>query len=161
MADFEQAIGRTLVREGGAKYTNDPDDRGGETKYGISKRSFPNEDIMNLTEDRAKEIYKREYWDRLRADDIKSQQIAAKLFDTAVNIGVRTAAKLAQQCLDIEPVDGFLGANSLKVVNKADPEHFLTKYTLAQVARYVYIVKNRPANRKYIMGWLNRALGEV
>lgn len=161
MANFELAIGRTLASEGGAKYTNDPDDLGGETKYGISKRSFPNEDIKNLTEERAREIYKTEYWDRIRADDIQSQEIAAKVFDTAVNMGVRITSRLAQRCLDIDPADGFIGRNSLKVINDTDSELFLIKFTLAQIARYVYIVKKRPANRKYIVGWLNRALGEV
>jgi len=95
MADFNKCIGKTLAHEGGAKYTNDPTDRGGETKYGISKRSYPQEDIKNLTEERAKELYKRDYWDRIRGDDIKDEAIAFNIFDCAVNMGVRTASRLS------------------------------------------------------------------
>lgn len=56
-------------------------------KYGISQRSYPNVDIRNLTEQQAKAIYKRDYWDKVKADDINSQVIAENIFDTAVNMG--------------------------------------------------------------------------
>lgn len=161
MADFDLAIGATLAREGGARYTNDPGDAGGETRYGISKRAYPEEDIALLTEQRAREIYKRDYWQRLRAGEIESQAVAGKLFDTAVNMGPRACAKLVQQCLEIEPVDGVIGPQTLAVINAADPEQVLLRFTLAQVVRYVHIVKRRPGTRKFMLGWLNRALGEV
>jgi len=64
MADFNQAIEKTLVNEGG--YINDPLDAGGKTKFGISKRSYPDVDIKNLTVDGAKSIYKKDYWDKLK-----------------------------------------------------------------------------------------------
>ena len=55
MAEFKLAIPRVITNEGG--YVNDPDDPGGETKYGISKRSYPALDIKNLTVEQATAIY--------------------------------------------------------------------------------------------------------
>ena len=155
MADFDKAIEKTLVNEGG--YVNDPSDRGGETKYGISKRSYPSVDIKNLTEAGAKEIYKRDYWDRLRADEIKSQKVAFELFDTAVNMGVRTASKLIQGCVGVHP-DGVIGNITLQAINKTDEELLLLRFKLAKIARYAYLAEKRPANRKFLLGWINRAL---
>ena len=60
MMPFYQEIKHVLKREGG--YVNDPDDPGGETKYGISKRAHPDVDIASLTPESAAEIYKDYYW---------------------------------------------------------------------------------------------------
>lgn len=69
-----------------AGYVNDPDDPGGETKYGISKRSYPNLDIAQLTLDQAQVIYRRDYWDKLNLDAL-SWELALVEFDAAVNQG--------------------------------------------------------------------------
>ena len=156
MANFDKAIDKVLVNEGG--YVNDPNDKGGETKFGISKRAYPNVDIKNLTTDEAKAIYKKDYWDKVKGDDIESEYIAYELFDTAVNMGVRTASKIAQAVCEAHP-DGFIGTNTLKLLNGMDEELFVTKYKLAKIARYTYLVKTRPANRKFLFGWINRVLG--
>lgn len=90
---FNKAVTFLLGIEGG--YVNDKYDEGGETKYGISKESFPNEDIPNLTLERAKELYYRYYWLRTGADKTKSYPLAYVLFDTAVNHGIYYAKQLA------------------------------------------------------------------
>ena len=154
-ANFEIAIEKTLVNEGG--YVDDPQDRGGETNFGISKRAYPNIDIKNLTVAGAKEIYKRDYWDRVRANEITSQEVASGLFDTAVNMGVRTASKLLQGCIDAHP-DGVIGNVSLQKINSIDTETLLLRFKISKIARYTYLAKKRPANRKYLLGWINRAL---
>jgi len=159
MANFEEAVTKTIVREGGAKVVNDPHDTGGLTKYGISQRAYPNEDIANLSEERAKAIYKKDYWDRVQGDQIKSQDIAEQLFDTAVNMGPRTASRLGQLALDIEPADGIIGPQSLEVINKAPRERFVSRYTLAKIARYAWICNNNPSQKKFLLGWINRSLG--
>jgi len=153
---FKNSVEKVLVSEGG--YVNDPNDRGGETKFGISKRAYPNTDIKNLTVDQAKEIYKRDYWDKVKADDILSDTISYELFDTAVNMGVRTASKLAQMVCDAYP-DGFIGKNTLTLINEMDEELFIAKFKIAKIARYAYLVKKRPSNRKFLFGWINRVLG--
>lgn len=159
MADFNEAIIKTLAREGGAKFTDIPGDRGGATKYGICQASYPNEDIRNLTEQRARELYKRDFWDRVRGDDITSQIVAENIFDTAVNMGVKTAARLAQATLSIDPADGIIGAASLKIINQQDPELFLAHYTLTKIARYAAICNKDRTQSKFLLGWINRALG--
>lgn len=161
MADFSEAIVKTLAREGGAKYTDDPNDPGGATKYGISQRAYPNIDIKNLTEAEAREIYKRDYWDRIRADEIKDQLIAENIFDTAVNMGVRTASRLAQLAAEIEPVDGIIGSKSLQKLNSVNRELFIAKFIIVKIARYASICNKRPESRKFLLGWINRTLGAI
>lgn len=88
---FDKAFEYILNWEGG--YSNDPNDPGGETKYGISKRAFPDEDIKNLTKERAKEIYEEKYWKAAFCDKL-SFGLALMKFDCAVNQGVGAANSL-------------------------------------------------------------------
>lgn len=159
MADFDVAVSKTIIHEGGARITDDPDDSGGLTKYGISQRSYPNVDIRALTEKQAKDIYKRDYWDKVKADDINSQAVAENLFDTAVNMGPRTASRLAQIALDLQPVDGIIGNQSLGALNAKNEETFIAEYTIAKIARYAHICNRNKSQKKYLLGWINRALG--
>ena len=156
MANFDKAISKVLKNEG--DYVVDPDDSGNETKYGISKRAYPELDIKNLTLQKAKEIYKRDYWDRIKADDIASNSVAYEIFDFAVNSGVITAVKLAQMVLDIK-TDGIVGKVTLSHLNSIDEEKFIANYKLAKISRYVYLAQRYPKNRKFLLGWIKRALG--
>lgn len=88
MDSFGTALTHVLGWEGG--YVNDPRDPGGETKYGISKRAYPAEDIKNLTVERAAELYKRDYWDLCGCGQLPPGA-GLLLFDTAVNCGVKRA----------------------------------------------------------------------
>lgn len=98
MAEFDKAFDIVIGEEGG--YVNDPNDPGGETKFGISKRSYPDVDIPNLSVDAAKAIYLRDYWYRLHLDS-EPWAIALLLFDTAVNQGASYAATLPDNPHDI------------------------------------------------------------
>jgi lysozyme family protein len=84
MSLFDSAFGIVVGIEGG--YVNDPQDPGGETKYGISRRRYPNEDIRNLTLDRAKFLYQRDYWNTQGCDKLEWTE-ALLVFDCAVNGG--------------------------------------------------------------------------
>ena len=86
--EFERAIQFVLKWEGG--YTNDPNDPGGETKFGISKRSYPELDISKLTLKQAKEIYYQNYWLKAGCDELPFP-FNIVVFDTAVNMGRRKA----------------------------------------------------------------------
>lgn len=90
---FEAAFHFVVNPEVEGGYVNDPQDPGGETKYGISKRAYPNEDIKNLTLDRAKELYLRDYWDKAGCDAL-AWPCALMVFDSAVNQGVSFAKTL-------------------------------------------------------------------
>ncbi len=159
MANFEQAIVKTLAHEGGAKFTDDPVDRGDATKYGISQRAYPNINIRSLTEQQARDIYKRDYWDRMRGDDFLSQAITENMFDTCVNMGVRTGSRLAQVALAINPADGIIGSQSLAKINDTDEETFLSSYTIVKIARYASICNRNKSQRRFLLGWINRTLG--
>lgn len=88
---FQQAISKVIDFEGG--YVNDPNDPGGETKYGISKRAYPNLDIASLTVEDATSIYQRDYWDKIGGDSLPSP-LNFLAFDCAVNQGVERAKEL-------------------------------------------------------------------
>lgn len=84
MTAFDDAFGLVVGVEGG--YVFNPEDPGGETKYGISKRRYPTIDIKNLTLDQAKVLYKRDYWDAHRLDE-RPWREALLVFDCAINGG--------------------------------------------------------------------------
>jgi lysozyme family protein len=91
--DFTTAINRTLGVEGG--YVNDPNDPGGETKFGISKRAYPDVDIKNLTREQAVAIYKRDFWDRAHIDAMPAL-LQYQALDFAVNSGIEIAVRKLQ-----------------------------------------------------------------
>lgn len=154
---FESAVRQVLAREGGDRLTNDPNDRGGLTKYGISKRSYPDIDIQNLTEAQAIAIYKRDFWDALRLGDVLDSQVAAAIFDTAVNMGATTAAKLAQRLAGV-PADGKIGPVSIAGINRSEPMIYLPLFVLSRIERYSDICAKDSSQKKYLHGWVRRAL---
>ena len=153
MADFKKAFEKVLKFEGG--YVNDKSDSGGETKYGISKKAYPGIDIKSLTLEDAKAIYKKFYWDKIKGNEINNQRIAEIIFDTAVNMGVRRAVKIAQSCLGVK-VDGIVGNETIEALNNCD-ENFINAYKLQRIKIYVEISK-RGDNIKFLRGWISRVL---
>lgn len=158
MNNFEQAVKKVLENEGG--YVNDPTDAGGETKFGISKRSYPGEDTKNLTIERAKEIYKADFWDKIQGDLIMDQLIAESVFDFAVNAGVSTAVKLAQRVVEVES-DGIVGKKTLFELNHVDDLYFIKIFALEKIKYYAKICEKTPTNKKYFFGWVKRAIDQV
>ena len=98
-------------------YSNDPDDPGGETKFGISKRYHPDEDIKNMTVSRAVEIYKDEYWNKFNIGALDNLELARKVFLTGINIDMRKTLKYLQMSCNLLggnlDVDGVLGPKTL------------------------------------------------
>lgn len=97
MSFFDPAFAIVVGIEAG--YVNDPTDPGGETKYGISKRAYPNEDIPNLTLDRAKVLYQRDYWNKANCDAL-TWEMALITFDCAVNQGTGFATSLHAKSIE-------------------------------------------------------------
>lgn len=157
MADFDLAIEKTLKHEGGSAITNDPDDRGGLTRYGISQRSYPELDISTITEAQAKEIYKRDYWDVVKGDQIQPQSVAQSIFDFAVNAGPAVSIKLAQKAAGAAP-DGYIGPITLKAWNGAHEALFAARFALEKIAYYRDICTRNSSQRKFLLGWINRSL---
>lgn len=115
---FDEAFRILIGHEGG--YVNDPRDPGGETKFGISKRAYPNEDIRNLTIERARAIYYRDYWIRSGCERAP-EAMRFDLFDTAVNSGLSRAVRLLQLAAGVED-DGEIGPVTLKALRDAIPK---------------------------------------
>ena len=127
MANFNEEFKKVILVEGG--YVNDPDDAGGETFAGVSRKNNKNwkgwpiidkhkvgimlpQDLSRLNEklfadDKlmalVDELYKSNYWDPIQLDLITSQRVAEEIFDTAVNMGVGTAVKFAYEACGLEP----------------------------------------------------------
>lgn len=154
MASFEEAIPFVLKHEGG--YVNDPADPGGETNFGISKRSFPNEDIKNLTPERASYLYKVCWWDKYHYSNFTAQTVGGKVFDMAVNMGAARAHKLLQTVLNVT-VDGMLGPGTFAAANAAEPAALVDGLRGEAKNFYLSLVARRPSMSKFLKGWLNRA----
>ena len=114
---FDEAFKALIGHEGG--YVNDPKDSGGETKFGVSKRAYPGEDIAGLTLERAKALYLRDYWDVIHADELP-KHVRFAVFDAAVNSGVRQAIKWLQRAVGVND-DGVIGHKTLSAVVAMEP----------------------------------------
>lgn len=158
---FSKAVEALLEHEGG--YQNDPNDPGGETNFGISKRSYPGLDIRSLTREQAETIYYRDWWERYGYGGIASGPIAAKVLDIAVNIGPHRAHSLLQEAVNATggtrlAADGILGRATMGAVNAhACPEYLLSALKLGAVRYYLDLCRAKGSTR-YLAGWLRRAV---
>lgn len=144
MKNFDKAFQLVIGAEG--DYSNDPRDPGGETKFGICKRDHQKVDIANLTLDQAKQIYRAEYWDKVRGDDLP-YPLDLFVFDAAVNQGIGVAAMLLQKSCGVQQ-DGKIGADTLSA---ATPD----KAALFMADRAVRYAGTANADR-YLRGWMKR-----
>lgn len=115
---FDEAFTKLIGHEGG--YVNDKRDPGGETKFGISKRAYPDVNIASLTIEQAKVIYKRDYWDRARCDELPPV-VSFQVFDTAVNSGIGQSIRFLQRAVGVAD-DGQVGPLTVNAVRRLDPE---------------------------------------
>ena len=148
--NFDQAFDRLIGNEGG--YSMNPLDPGGETNWGISKRSYPNVDIANLTKEGAKEIYLRDFWNVIDADPA----IKFQVFDFAVNSGISTAIRKLQSAIGVAD-DGHWGPISASTLATMDKNDVLMRY-IAQRIRFWTSLSTWPTFGK---GWANRAASSL
>ena len=148
--DFDTAFEKLIGHEGG--YVNDPVDPGGETKYGISKRAYPTEDIANLTLERAKQLYLRDYWAPAGCDSVP-QQLRFDLLDMAVNAGVKAAIKALQHAVS-ETEDGILGPRTLQAIQSAPAWRILMRFYAARLVLYTKADDARWG--RFGRGWIRR-----
>lgn len=166
MAEFVDAFNHVMAIEKW-ELTNDPDDRGGQTYAGISRKNWPKwegwKDVdAGRTPDPRKvvDFYRDGFWSVVHGDAITSHKIAVSLFSFAINAGNGVAIKLAQQVAGVK-ADGVVGKDTLSALNTIAPDLFLAKFALAKIARYRDICAKRPEQRKFILGWINRTLKEA
>ena len=174
MAKFKISLQKTLAHEGG--YVNDPDDLGKETYNGISRTNHPDWKGWPLIDSSKKlpgfpymldndvEIQKQvelfylyEFWLRLKADEIQNQTSADSIFDFAVNAGIKTSVELTQSVIGAKS-DGIIGEQTLKKLNSLDFGYFQPAFTVGKISHCIAIIQKRPVNKKYLYGWIIRAL---
>lgn len=188
MASYKKALAVVLKHEGG--YVDDPVDRGGETYRGVARRFHPDWagwrriDTLrkktgfpgSLDADKAlqkavADFYRRHYWSPIQGDKLGDDTLAQELLDTAVNMGVRRAARFFQEALNLLNrnqknyadliVDGWLGAKSLAALDELVKRDRNTRYLLKllnalQAAHYIEIMRSNPSQERFARGWLNR-----
>ncbi len=120
--NFDTAFDRLIDSEGG--YVNNTKDPGGETKFGISKRSYPHLNIKDLTLSDAKAIYKQDFWDVLGE---AHPAIKFQAFDFAVNSGIQTAIRKLQASIGVAD-DGHWGPRSAAALNSMELNDVLMRF---------------------------------
>ena len=117
---FDKSIAMILAAESG--YVNDPNDPGGETKYGICKLDYPELDIPNLTREQAIAIYEKNYWEPVHGDELP-WPLCVYVFDSAVNQGVTVAIQMLQRSLNTNQ-DGIIGPVTIRLANTFGAWHW-------------------------------------
>ncbi len=145
---FDEAFDRVMGSEGG--YVNDPNDPGGETNWGLSKRSYPDLDIRNLTREGAKPVYKRDFWDRIDGDGF-TDAVAYQVFDFAVNSGIQTAIRYLQRAVGVAD-DGHWGPVSAAAAATMSETDTLMRLN-AERLEFMTRLSNWPSAGK---GWARR-----
>ena len=155
LTKFDDIIEIVLKHEGG--YVNDPKDPGGETNFGIAKRSHPDEDIKNLTKEDAKRIYYQDYWMKNRVPQLPDE-LKHIYFDMCVNQGRGRAVKILQQAANAKgaglKVDGGLGPKTIGAMKGVE----LQRVRAYRVKYYADLVTRKPDLEKFYFGWFRRAL---
>jgi lysozyme family protein len=155
LTKFEDIIEVVLEHEGG--YVNDPKDPGGETNFGIARRSHPDVDIANLTKEGAKEIYKEHYWVKNKVESL-SEELRHIYFDMCVNQGRGRAVKILQQTANAKgaglKVDGGMGPMTIRAMDGVE----LDRVRAYRVKYYADLVTRKPDLERFYFGWFRRAL---
>lgn len=167
MAEFLPAFRRVIGEEGG--FVDDPLDRGGATKYGITIRTLAEwwkhlgrdgepdrSDVQILTETEAREIYRTLWWARYGLGRIDDQAVAEKVFDMMVNMGPGAAVRIVQRAAGAS-IDGVLGPRSLGALNAAEPGYLLGELRRLSAEYYRAIVARDATQARFLRGWLARA----
>lgn len=168
MANFMTAYNIVAGHEGG--YQKHPNDSGNYnsldqlvgTNWGISAPVYeayldrpPSEsDMRNMSKQTAANIYKSNFWDKIRGDQIQSQAVANIFFDGAVNHG-RTGVRIMQRVLGVA-VDGIVGPVTLGKLNSFDPAKVYLSYKQARTNFYHQLSREKPRLAVFLQGWLKR-----
>ena len=178
---FEDVIDHVLENEGG--FVNDPDDRGGMTFMGISRRWFPDEPVWVRVDEilavggnpdewvndppiqhSVKEFYRREFWEKCFCDRLPNS-IRTRHFDFSVNGGMRSSTRILQQLANIFcglgiDEDGLVGpatrtaVGEIAVLDEGIQEVLDIAYRSLQGVHFLNICKGDPSQLKFIRGWL-------
>ena len=164
MANSSKLVPFILQWEGG--FVNDPLDLGGATNKGITIGTFTEykkrkglkaptvQDLKNISNEDWHEVFKGLYWDRWRADEIKSQAVANILVDWVWASGSH-GIKRPQRLLGVT-ADGVVGSKTIAALNAKDPAELFKMIKADRIKFIDEICEKRPANNRFKKGWLNR-----
>lgn len=160
MSTFQQAMMHVLKWEGG--YVNHPNDPGGETKYGITKRSYPDLEIATLTVTDATQIYKRDFWDKYKIQDMP-EKFRLIVFDMIVNMGTRGAALTIQRTVNNRipgtlKEDGLLGPKTRNSLHLYEDKIEVVDLKIFRLKRYNDLLRANSKYSVFFRGWCKRAL---
>ena len=173
MADINKYFPKVMAFEGG--YVNNPLDAGGPTNRGVTLAVFQKygydkngdgkidaEDVKLISEDDAKRIMKKLYWDYMLADSIKTQPIAEIIVDWGWGSGPVTAAIFVQRLLNQNfntglVVDGHPGEKWLAAINGMNQDALYSRLREARRQHFISIVQANPSQEIFLKGWLRRA----
>ena len=180
MADFKPCFDKVMVLEGGYKLHDVSGDRGGMTYAGIARNFWPQwpgwlkvdaGELDGELTGMVRGFYKKEFWDRIRGDDIGAQDGAYHIYAFAVNAGLKTSIRMMQRVIGATP-DGILGNKTFQCMNEMledekDERIFVVTFSLFKVFRYKNICMNDKrrsrdklfSNQKFLCGWINRVQG--
>ena len=150
-----------LKREGG--FVDHPADKGGATNYGITQatlaewrgRPVSTDDVKQLTEHEAREIYREQYIVRPGFLGIQNDAVRALAVDCAVNHGVKRAVQLLQEAAHVF-TDGIFGPNTREAVNRMTAAVLYRRLCAARVRLYGQIISKNPSQSVFAAGWANR-----
>ena len=157
----------------GLTFTDDPDDPGGETSYGVTKNTARyygyKGDMKDFSRDDAIGVYTG-IWNKLRLGEVKDQELANEIFEFAVNVGNARGIKFIQRAVNLVDnvvedrlvVDGLTGPNTLKGINAFPAKRLIIMLNAIQASEYIRIAEKNPTMEKYVKGWLEkRAFNKV
>lgn len=153
--DFDKAFDRLLGHEGHYVNPKPEDDPGGETNWGISRRSYPHLDIKSLTREDAKKIYRNDFWARVHADELPDG-VAFQVFDFAVNSGIETAVRYLQRAIGVAD-DGYWGPISRAAAQRLSESDAILLLN-AERLEYMTKLSNWLPNSR---GWARRIAGNL
>lgn len=177
---FERLVTDLLAREGG--YVHHRDDRGGETRFGITeavaRQHGYHGPMQALPRAVAVEIYRQQYWIRPGFDRVAalSAAVAEELFDAGVNMGTAVAGRFLQRALNVLNrqgrdyadlvVDGVVGPRTLEALSRflavrgrEGEAVLLTALRCLRGERYIALAEQREANESFVYGWLRTRVG--
>lgn len=154
--DKETQLGLIQTKEQRRKvgYVNDPDDAGGETKFGVAKNANPDLNITALTWSKAKQRYFERYW-MGGGCHLLPQRVALLHFDGCINHGISRASKFLQEVVGTT-VDGSVGPGTAKAVSKMNEFDVCRLLCDRREKFYRSIVASNPSQGKFLNGWLRR-----
>lgn len=163
--NFDEAFKTVIGHEGGfTLHSGDPGNwTSGKvgigtlkgTKYGIAANTYPNEDIKNLTLDRAKQLYKRDFWDKAKCDQLPDG-LRFHVFDVSVNSGVSRGVKTLQQALGVND-DGIVGSQTINASKSQNAHEILIKFYSFRIAFYTSLNTFSTFGK----GWMNRVANNL